>query len=165
MVSFYMKQKVFSLTDRYKFFDEDKRVRYHCIGKFLSLSRTKKLYDTNANKHLYTLKRKVFSFLPTYFLLEAGGKQVAKIRKRLSFLKQKLDVSSADGDMLIEGNVWAHDFHVSSNNRHVLDVHKKLIAWGDTYEINIHDEAKAPFYLGLVVMIDDCLHNRKQRHQ
>jgi uncharacterized protein YxjI len=102
--------------------------------------------------------------MPRYVLLDKSGLQVAVIKKRLSFLKQKLDIESTFGEMHLEGNVWIHDFNLSIVERHVLDVHKKFISWGDTYEINIYDEENIPFYIALVVMIDDCLHNKTRRN-
>ncbi|MDD4184109.1 MAG: LURP-one-related family protein [Candidatus Izemoplasmatales bacterium] len=164
MNKLYLKQKVLSLTDRYKIYDENNNIIYHCKGNFMSISRTKKLYEYEADKLLFIPKRKLFTLMPRYVLLDPSGNQVALIKKRLSFLKQKLDIESPKGDMRIEGNVWIHDFQVNAADRVVLEVHKKYISWGDTYEITIYDQEDTPFYVALVIMLDDCLHDNRRHN-
>jgi len=164
MKHFYLKQKVFSIADRYKIYDQGNNVVYHCKGNLMSFARTKKLFDCRTDELLFILKRRLFTLLPRYYLLDKDGKQVAYVKKRISFLKQRLDIESVFGDMEIQGNVWIHDFQVSVAGGPVLEIHKKFIAWGDTYEITVHDEEHIPFYLALAVMIDDCLHSGRRRN-
>jgi len=161
MKTFYLKQKLFSFKDKYKVFDESQNVVYHCEGHFFSCTRQKDFYETAFNQHLFSLKRKVFSFLPTYFLSNMKGEIVATIKKQFTFLKHKIDISSSYGDFSIEGNVFAYDFTIISNGEAVVDFHKKWLSWGDSYEISIYDEKNIPFFLALVIMIDDCFHSNQ----
>ncbi|MFA5381075.1 MAG: LURP-one-related family protein [Candidatus Izemoplasmatales bacterium] len=161
MNTFYLKQKVFAITDRYKIYDEKQNVIFHCESKFLSITHKMKLFDTLTNRHLFTMKRKLFTLLPIYLLFDAADKQVAKIRKRFTLFHHKLDITSSFGDYSIEGNFMAHDFSITKDGQTVADFHKKWISWGDSYEIRIYPEDQIGFYIALVIMIDNCLYNHQ----
>ncbi len=161
MKTFYLKQKVFSFTDKYKVYDEKQNVVYHCEGRLLSFSHRMDLFETATNKPLFTIKRQVFSFLPVYHLSTPDGREVATVRKRFTLLKQKLDIDSSFGQYTIEGDFFAHDFTIASETANVVEFRKKWLSWGDSYEIVVHAEQNVEFFVALVVMIDDCLHDNE----
>lgn len=163
MKKFYLKQKVFALRDRYKVYDESQQLMYYCEGKLFSISRRMDFYKSEGQSHLYTIKRKFFSFLPKYFLTTIDGRQVALIKKRFTFIKHKFDIHSELGELTMEGNMWGYDFVVKLEETLLLEVHKKWISWGDTYEITVHDETKTDLLIALVLMIDDCLHDNQNK--
>ena len=163
MKKYYLKQKVFAIRDRYKVYDEDQKLAYHCEGKLFSISRRMDFYRSEDKTHLYTIKRKIFTVLPKYFLTTIDGRQVAQINKKWSFVKHKFDIHSEMGELTMEGNFWGHDFNVKLGETLLLEVHKKWISWGDTYEITIHDESKSELLVALVLMIDDCLHDNQNK--
>lgn len=164
MKRFYLKQKVFAITDRYKVFDENQKIVYHCDSRFLSLSHTMELKNTATGKLLYTLKRQIISFLPKYRVFDPSGKEVALIIKKISFFKHKIEIRSDFGEFQLDGNVWAHRFSIISNGQTVVDFSKKWISWGDSYEITIYPEEHVDFFIAMVLMIDDCLHDGKNHH-
>ena len=161
MKKFYLKQKVFALRDRYKVYNEEQKIVFHCEGKMFSLSRRMNLFETDTNKFLYQIRRKVFTFLPKYFLTNNEGKQVAFIRKRFTMLKHRLDITSDFGEFRIEGDMFAHNFSIFNQNEEVVTFRKKWISWGDSYEITILNDENYQFYLALVLMIDACLHDNQ----
>jgi uncharacterized protein YxjI len=164
MKHFYIKQKVFAFTDRYKVFDEKQNVVYHVESKLFSLSHRMNFFRDADNTHLFVLRRQILALLPRYFVTTPLGEDVATIQKRFTVLKHKLDISSTLGNFTMTGDFLAHDFAVESGGRTVLEFHKKWISWGDSYEITIHDETNTEFLLALVLLIDDCLHDENRRH-
>ena len=165
MRNFYVKQKVFSFRDRYKVYDENQNVMYHCEGKMFSLRNEVQIFETSTNRHTYTLSKKIFSFMPTYYLHDPQGNQVAFIKKNFAMLKQSINIETAKhGFYHVEGNVWAHQFTITDNQGIVVSVQKKLFAWGDTYEVAIDDtKAETDLMVAFVIMIDSMLHNNKKR--
>jgi uncharacterized protein YxjI len=161
MQQFYLKQKVFSFTDRYKVYDANQNVVYHCEGHFMSFSHRMDFFATASKKLLFTIRKQIFSLLPVYHLTSADGKEVATVRKRFTLLKQKLDIESIYGNYTIEGDFLAHAFTILSGDSQVVDFQKKWLSWGDSYEIAVHSDQNQEFFVALVVMIDDCLHNDK----
>jgi len=164
MKKYYIKQKIFAITDRYKVLDENQVVQYHIESKFFSISHKMNFFRTSDNKHLYELRRQIFTLLPKYFIATPSGEDVATVYKRLALLKHKLDITSTLGDFTMTGDFFAHDFSVELNGATMLDFHKKWISFGDVYEITIYDETKTDFVLALVILIDDGLHDENRKH-
>jgi len=164
MKRFYIKQKIFAITDRYKVFDESQTIVYHIESKFLSITHKMEFYRTNDSTHLYTLRRQLFTLLPKYFVSTPDGEDIATVSKKFTILHHKLEISSKLGNYTMEGDFLAHDFSVSQDGKSVLDFHKKWLSFGDAYEITIYDEEKIEFLLALVILIDDCLHDENRRH-
>ena len=158
MKSFYIKQKVFSLKDRYTIYDENQNSLYHCEGKMFSISGIKKLYRHDG-KFLFTMKRKIFSLLPTYYLVNQQEQIIATIHKKWTFLTAKLAIESDYGDFHIHGDWASHHFDIFQQDERIAQFSKKWISWGDTYEITIEKEELLEFLLALVILIDDCIHN------
>lgn len=163
MKRFYIKQKIFAITDRYKVYDESQSVLYHIESKFLSITHKMNFYRTKDSMHLYTLRRQLFTLLPKYFISTPDDKDIATVVKKLTFLNHRLEISSELGNFTMEGNFLAHDFSVNHNGTTVLDFHKKWISFGDVYEITIYNEEMIEFLLALVILIDDCLHDENRR--
>jgi len=164
MKRYYIKQKIFAITDRYKVLDENQNVIYHIESKLFSFSHKMYFYRNQDSKHLYTLRRRVFTLLPKYFISTPDDKDIATVVKKLTFLNHRLEILSEMGNFTMEGNFLAHDFGVSCDGKTVLEFHKKWISFGDVYEITIFDEELTDFLLALVILIDDCLHDEKRKN-
>lgn len=162
MKKFYLKQKVLAITDRYKLYDEKSNLAYYVESQFLSLAHKMYFYRASDKTQLYEMKKKIFSFLPRYFMLSPEGEELASIQMRFALLKYKLDITSKFGQFVMNGDFLAHDFNVTDNGKVMVEVHKKWISIGDAYEVTIMDEEKTDFLLALVLLIDDCLFNRQR---
>jgi len=160
-----MKQKVFSFRDRYKVFDEEQNVVFHCEGKVFSISRQMKFIETSTGNILYHFRRKVFSFMPTYYLYDQEEKQIAVVKRKFSFLRPKVNIESDLGNMTIDGDYFGHNFTLMENDSEVASVTKKWISWGDSYEISIFDESKTHFLLSIVILIDSIFHENSSRNR
>ena len=55
-------------------------------------------------------------------------------------------------------------FHITKNSNTVAQVNKKWVSWGDTYEININDEENFAFILSMVIVVDQVLHDNKNKN-
>ncbi|MFH5881750.1 LURP-one-related/scramblase family protein [Liberiplasma polymorphum] len=164
MKNFYVKQKAFSIRDRYKVYDANQNVIYHCEGKMFSWTNRVDIYETHNKRHIFTLSKKVFSFMPTYFLDDPNGNRVAFIKKNFAMLKQSISIETTQyGYFHVEGNVFAHQFTITSDKGIVVTVQKKLFSWGDTYEVAIDEKlAETDLMIAFVIMIDSMLHNQKK---
>ncbi|MBE0700123.1 MAG: LURP-one-related family protein [Acholeplasmataceae bacterium] len=163
MKNFYLKQKVFSFRDRYKVYNENQEVVYHCEGRFFSITQRIDMIETKTGTHLYQLKRKLLTLLPAYRLYEAGGNQIASIKKRFRLFGHKIDIKSDYGHMVLEGNFSGYQFDATMDGKTAFEVRKKWFSWGDTYEVTIHMEKHEALFLAMVIMIDNALHKSKKR--
>ena len=155
----YVKQKFFSLIhDRFKVYDEAQQVIYEAHDKFFSIRNRTTLYDLQGHVVL-ELTRKIFSFVNTYYLNINGEKEVSISRK---FFDLRPRFYFTGLDLQVEGDFFAHDYNIILNGAIIATIHKKWLAWSDTYEIDVKDEDHQILAIGVVLAID-CIFEDHQK--
>ncbi|GCF93335.1 hypothetical protein NRIC_12260 [Enterococcus florum] len=150
MKKLYIKQKVFSIGEKFTVMDEQQNPRYYVEGSFMKIPKSFKVEDEQGHV-ISTITKKVFSLLPKFYV-EIDGKDMIEISKELTFLKAKYTID-AEG-VNVEGDWWDMDFVVEKNGKKIADINKRWISWGDTYEVTIFDEAYEHLIISLVIAID-----------
>ncbi|MBO0459382.1 LURP-one-related family protein [Enterococcus hulanensis] len=150
MKKLYIKQKVFSIGEKFTVTDEDQKPRYFVTGSFMKIPKTFRIEDEHDHE-VSRITKKVISLLPKFFV-EINGQEAIEISKQLSFFKAKYSISAED--VTVDGNWWDMDFEVSQKGRKVAEINKRWISWGDTYEITILNEALEELIISLVIAID-----------
>lgn len=146
----YIKQKVFSWADKFRVYDEYENDKYFVEGEVFTLGKKLHLYSLDGDELAY-IHQKVWSFLPRYFI-NRNGEDVAEVVKEFTFLRQEY---TAEGlDWTIEGDFWAHEYQINSENGVVATISKRWFTWGDTYEIDIADDVDEVMALSVVLIID-----------
>ncbi|HML99828.1 MAG TPA: LURP-one-related family protein [Bacilli bacterium] len=157
----YIKQKFFSpVHDRFKVYDENQVVIYEAKDKFFSIRNTTTLYNLQGQVVL-ELKRKFFSFVNTYFLNIAGKEEVS-ISRRFFSLRPRFYFTGLD--VQVEGKILAHDYEIILDKKVIARIHKKWLAWSDTYEIDIQDERYEILVIGIVLGIDCVLEDQSKNN-
>lgn len=157
MNKFYMRQKIFSIGDKYNIYDENNCLCYYCKGDFFSITSKLHLFSKNDNE-LFYIRKKILAFLPTYQLFK-NDEEVAKVHKKLTLFTHTIDIDSKYGCFTIKGDFLAHDFQILRDNIAVCEVHKQWISFGDSYCITIYDDKENDFFIALIILIDNCLHD------
>lgn len=142
------KQKILSFLDSYKVYDENDNVYFEIKGK-LSFGKLFKIYNSN-NEEIGTLKRNLFTFLPTYSIYK-GEEKLGEIKKKFTFLKPKFELSF--NNYTVEGNFFEWDYEVKQNDIVIASISKEFFHFTDTYVINV-DESDALIVLMIVLAID-----------
>ncbi|MDU5334744.1 LURP-one-related/scramblase family protein [Enterococcus sp.] len=150
MKKLYIKQKVFSIGEKFTVVDEDQRLRYSVKGSFMKIPKTFSV-ENEQGREVSKITKKTISLLPKFFV-EIDGKDQIEISKHLSFLKAKYSIDAED--LSVDGNWWDMDFEVSQKGRKVAEINKRWISWGDTYEITILNDALEELIVSLVIAID-----------
>ncbi len=159
-MKYYIKEKVFSIGDKFNIFDEDENTLFKVEGKVFSLGNKLRIYDAYNNEAAY-IEQKLFKFLPEYHIY-MNDVQVAKIKKNFTFFSHSFQITSSYGDFSLDGNFLAHDFSIIKEGfGEVAMVSKKWLSFGDSYEINIEDSENQVFMLALVIVIDQVLYDNK----
>jgi uncharacterized protein YxjI len=157
MKQLYLKQQVFSITNQFKVYDDQQKVMYECKGEFFSIRREIKIYRSADKTLVYSLQKRILSFLHAYFLKDATGQVVARLEQKFSFFGPKFKVYYQNQELELKGNLWGFDYTVFSNGIQLIQVHKKWLSWGDTYEILVDEKFNLDLAVAMVVMIDDYL--------
>ena len=146
----YIKQKVFSLKERFTVKNANGEDVYFVEGKLVSIGQKKTLTDAAGNE-LATIRQKVLAIMPK-FIVEMDGKEVAWIKKKFTVMKPKYVVEGLDWN--VEGDFFAHDYTILEQGNVIASIHKKWMAWGDTFELDISDSADEVMALAVILAID-----------
>jgi len=163
MAYLYLKQKVFSIGEKFTFFDVNQNPVFTARGSFFRIPKRYQLFDAqDPSTPLIDITRKVFSFMPQFFIADpANGHVFCKVRQRFRFGGARFDLETPVGYHEIAGKIMAHDFKITNaNGQVVVGVQKKWIAWGDTYEIFFDPNLiSAKVTAALVLTIDCAIHS------
>jgi uncharacterized protein YxjI len=150
MKELYIKQKVFSLKEKFTVKDQMENDIYYVEGSFMKIPKTFSIMNS-AREELALITKKTFSFLPK-FLVEVNGREVLTIKKELSFFKARYTIDAAGIE--VQGNWWDMDFQILQHGKVIGKVSKEWFTWGDSYKVQIIDEEMEPIIVALVIAID-----------
>lgn len=157
-MNLYIKQKVFSLKDKFNVYDVQGNNLFYVESELLTVGKKLHVYDNNGNEVAY-IHQKVLSFLPRYFF-GMNGTDIAEVKKKLTLFSQKYDINGLD--WTVDGDYFAHEYVIRHNYKNVAIISKKWLTWGDTYEICVLDEWNTLPALCVVLIIDAVISNNRQ---
>ncbi|AJD32118.1 LURP-one-related family protein [Clostridium sporogenes] len=159
-MKFIIKQKLFSITDKYIIENEYGEKLYKAQKILMSMFKKIKIYDIEDRELVY-IKEKFMKILPTY-LIYMGGNQVATMKKDISILKPRFTVESIIGDYEVKGDILDINFTIEKAGETVARVKKHFPAIRDSYEVDIKEGASQSLILAMVIIIDDVVHNTEK---
>ena len=146
----YMREKVFTLNERFTVRDEWGNDKYYVEGEFFSLG--KKLHLLNANgDEVAFIKQELLTLLPRY-TVSVAGRELATIRKEFTFYFQRYAIDGLGWE--VDGSVMMHDYVITKNGRTIVRITKEWFTWGDSYVLDIADPADELVALAVVLTID-----------
>jgi len=162
-MNLYLKQKLFSIGDKYNFTDADQKTVFSAKKPALSLT---KIYLNDASdKELYVIQKKLFAFLPKYTVFDSEGKEVLSVKKKFS-IKPTFEVSDSEGNAYkIQGDYMAFDFTLTKNDKFLGSVRKKIFSFGDAYELSVDDNENPALFCCFALIIDNCMHNENKNNR
>lgn len=150
MKKFVIKQKLMSLAGKFDVTDEAGDTAFIVEGSFLEIPKSFTISDS-FERPVAKLTKKVWSFLPTFYLeLEDGSSYT--IRKELTFFKPRYRVDGLD--MTVQGDLWDLNFGLAVAGQDVAYIHQSLFHLTSTYQIAVLDEAYTEKIISLVIAID-----------
>ena len=155
-----MKQKVFSLGDKFAVRNERNEDVFFVDGRVFSLGKQLSFEDA-AGRELLFIKQKVLSWGPMYEIYR-GEEHVATIKKELFTFFQCTFAVHVDGqsDLEAQGNFSDHEYVVTRDGGPVAQISKQWFSWSDTYGVDVADTEDAALMLATTVVIDMCCHER-----
>ncbi|PAT02034.1 hypothetical protein CI105_04005 [Candidatus Izimaplasma bacterium ZiA1] len=158
---FYIKQKVFSLKDKFTVKDFNGNDIYLLQGKMFSLHNKMQLMNIDGSTLLFAQK-KLFRLFPEYIISNQHNEDLAIIKKKFG-LRPKFDITVVNKALKVEGSLFQHSFDVMEDTTTVASIRKKVLSFGDSYEIEVYDEQHTELLLFLVIIIDQVIHEQKNR--
>ena len=158
-MNLYIKQKLFSFGDKYDIYDAEQNPVYKAFGEVFTIGNKLHLCTTN-DEELVFIKQRVMTFMPA-FELYVRGALFATLKKEFTFFYKKINVESAFGSFVIDGNFWDHEYTITCNGKLFGTVSKEWLTWGDVYALNINTDKHSEFFVALVLAIDCILEGEK----
>lgn len=156
----YIKQRIFSLGDKYDVYDMNENVVFDVKSELFTIGAKLHLCDTSGNE-LYYIKRKLTFMLAQYEIYK-NHSLCATVSQEFALFRSKLNVDSSFGNFEIDGDFLSMDYNITKNGQYFGSIHKVWLSWGDSYELDIPEAENAGFLCALVIAIDNCLHNENK---
>lgn len=157
----YIKQRIFSIGDKYDIYDINENVVFDVQREIFTIGAKLHLCDPSGNE-LYYIKRKL-TFLLAQYEIYKDQILCATISQEFTLFHSKLNVDSCFGNFEINGDFLSMDYTITKDGQYFGSIHKVLLSWGDSYELDIPDAENAGFLCSLVIAIDNCLHNENHK--
>ncbi len=158
-----MKQKVFSIGDKFAIRDQNGADAFFVDGRVFSVGHQLAFEDLEGNQ-LAVIKQKLLSWGPTYELYR-GEEHVATIKKEVFTLFQcTFDIHvDGQGDLEARGDLSDHEYTVTRDGEAVAEISKQWFAWSDTYGVDIADgEDPVLRFCQHGTVIDMCCHGDRR---
>ncbi len=160
-MKYYIKQKVFTVRDQFTIKDYSQNDVFQVQGKFMSITNKLELLNMDGSQVLNS-KKLLFKLLPVYQIFSNHDEELAVIKKKFS-IKPKFEVTIGGIEYTVSGSFFAHTFSVMLEENEVATIIKKVFSFGDSYEIDILDESKKELLLFIVIIIDQIIHEGKNK--
>ncbi len=149
-----MRKKLFAIGDDYWVEDDQGRRVLLVDGKVLRLRKTFVLQDAGGAE-VATIRKELISFRETMDV-ERGGQVIAKVRRALfAPFRQRYDVDVADGSKLVvQGSITDHEYEVSRDGVPVAAISKRWFSVRDTYGVDVAPGEDDGLVLALTVAVD-----------
>ena len=149
----YIKQKVFTLAEKFAIKDGLGYDKYFVEAKFMSIPKQFLIYDTDGNT-VATIEKKFFS-IPQKYTVEINEVAVAQIIKNITLFKPSFSVSGPNWE--IKGDIFAHDYTFYNGETVIAKISKEWISWGDSYAIDYANPNDEILTLACVIAIDESI--------
>ncbi len=159
-MKYFVKQKVFTLGEKFDIYDENNIVRYRVEGAIFSVGEKFKLYDQFGNL-LYQLNEEVWTWLPKFHLIK-DGLIVASMKKKLTFLNHEYEIEQLG--WRVTGDIWSHDFQITKGSDIIATIKKEWFSLGSCYEFDIMEKNNVELVLAVILMIDEVIENANTNH-
>ena len=164
-MKYILKNKIISLGNGSTVRDESGRDLFFVKGKVFTLTQ-KKYIRTMDKKVLYTVRNKFFHLLlPKVYLCDASGNKLMMIKKEKLFaLRQNFEiVPLADGQpkLSVTGDYIARHFDILENGMPIAHVRKNFNVLKDSFWLETDYTEKAPLLIAFVIALDNYYDNLK----
>ncbi len=152
-----IKQKIFSLGDKFFIKDENEKDVLIVKSQLLSFGKKLRIFDLNENEKCY-IEQQLFNFMPQYNIY-IDGEMIATIKKKFALFRNDFDISSDKANYYVEGEFLAHEFKIFNDRRLIGRVSKEFFSFSDTYGVEVDDGEDQILVLAMAIVIDMVCHD------
>ena len=153
-MEFYIRQKIFTIGDKFEIYDAAGNVMYTAVSDLFSFGKKLHLMDQYDREAAF-IEQKLWVFRPRYIIYR-GGQEVTQVIKEITFFCPHYTIEGLGWS--VQGDFFDHDYAITDINGHtVASVSKEWFTLGDAYRIWIDNAANCITALAVVLVIDACI--------
>jgi len=96
-------------------------------------------------------------------LFDKNDQQIAKMAQQLlTLFGTKFHFIYQEKKYELSGDFFGFNFMMKDDQGVVLQIQKKFLSWGDTYQLGIEDKFDETIAVGIVLMIDDFIDDARR---
>lgn len=160
-MKYYLKQKKFSFKDKFTVKDEAGNDLFQVQGKVFSMKNKIDLMNMDGSTVL-SAEKKMWAFMSTYFIFSSHNEQIAVVKRKFGF-KPNFSVQMGNEELTVSGSIFGHQFVIKNGEKEIVRISKKLISWGDAYEVDIVEDHNKELLLFVVIVIDQIMEEAAKR--
>jgi len=161
-MKYYLKQKKFTFKDKFTVKDEAGNDLFQVQGKVFSMKNKIDLMNMDGSTVL-SAEKKMWSFMSAYFILSPHNEQIALVKRKFGF-KPNFSITMGNEELTVSGSIFGHQFVIKDGDKELVRISKKIISWGDAYEVDIEDDRNKELLLFVVIVIDQVIEEAKRRN-
>lgn len=158
----FIKNKIVSLRGSSTVKDAQGNDVLEVKGKLITVTKKKRICDMNGNV-LYTVRCRWLNPLAhKAYIYNADKKKIATVKRPAFSLKNKFEVSTDQGDLLIEGGYFSMHCLIKRGDEILGAITRKALnltsfLGEDFFTVEAGDDANAAYLVALVIAIDNVV--------
>ncbi|CAM3674857.1 LURP-one-related/scramblase family protein [Erysipelothrix urinaevulpis] len=158
-MKFYIKQKVFTLGEKFTVKNEFGEDVYFVEGSFFTFPKNFKI--TNVfGETVCEIERQMFRLFGHYNIMTSS--KTITLKREFSFFRANYSILGIDWHL--QGDFFDHNYQVLSGSSPVLSLSKHWFTWGDSYELDIPDHEDEVLALAIAICIDEEIERDQSSH-
>ena len=169
MKTYYIKQKLISLNDKYYVYDTNNEPCLEVVsngllsfldnifGSIFSLGHN--LYIKNLDGSEFATIKKKSGFILEKYDLFCGERIIASFKRKMTSLNPKISITTDKDNYLISGDILGRNFIISKNGITVATVNKTAFNIKDSYTIDIFEDGNDELFVSTIITIDNSIHS------
>ncbi len=155
-----VRQKILSFTDNYVIKDENNNPCFKVNGSFFTIADRLELVDLRTGRSVQIVQKLFRLFAEYHFVID--GQTVAIFKMKFKVFGTKFNITTANGDSYVtKGGVFNYNFSINRGNQMVANISKKLLAFTDSYSVDINAaDDDHVLVMAVCIAIDQVVHDR-----
>ena len=158
-MKYVIKNKIVSFGGSSTVRDEAGNDLFFVKGRIFSFTRFKTITDLNGTPIYKVRNRFINILLPKVYLMDDKGNRILTIKKKSLFsLRQNFEIIQEPGcelNISIQGDYIGRHYDILDNGVPVAHVRRNFNLVKDSFWLETEDEKNAPFYIALVIAVDN----------
>ena len=155
-----LKQRLIAFGNDFDVYDESGRKAYYFDSKVGGF-RPRIIIQDSAGRQIGLIKKKLFTFRPTYIVFRDSA-LVAEIAQKLFSFRKSFVIKPVNAEFItVTGSFVEHSYYFYRAKQKIAQVSKKWFTGKDTYGIDIEQGDDAFIVLSAAVIVDILCHPKR----